>query len=562
MAGCIGGVNGDCPKKVFWGNLCSAHYRTKKLGEDITYDVGNKPRTPKNLSKANLNKWKIDVSKFWSSELNGGIDWKDLNPLSQKESVILSFKDDTGTDYTYKFKLYTLNTKYSNETLPPHTWTPTVLIRGVTDLKTINPNLAEEFVSSEDKTITDPSNILPGSSKKCVWKCKNILHPTFVASPSNRHRNNTRCDWCTTNGVSILSEIPEIASIWSNKNTETPNQIRSNSQKKVYLECTNHPDIPFYIRVKQYKRTKKCNICSGKVGYPGNSLGDKYPWVIDRWADSNSYSPFELRAKTNKTILLTCKNHPEISPSEYTPSTWKNDDEICFICSGKRVHDGVNSLRHKFPSIADEYSNKNKLNSDEIHFGSNLKVWWTCSSGHEWFASVCGRTGSREHGCPICTHGFNKTSLINVLDSISKTFNDLNKTQKLAVLQSCGVATKVTNSSYSKDIKMVLDDQKTLSEVLEEWKSEDSDTTPETEDSPVEEEFTSGLEGLEEDNSDLLMGVGGADALMSEDELDAQIHGIGEALDKGRTGVGKADELVEFLISSFVAEKWKAEFAK
>jgi hypothetical protein len=38
---------------------------------------------------------------------------------------------------------------------------------------------------------------------------------------------------------------------------------------------------------------------------------------------------------------------------------------------------------------------------DEVLPGSNLKVWWKCSLGHTWAASVNNR--SKGSGCPYCT---------------------------------------------------------------------------------------------------------------------------------------------------------------
>ena len=41
------------------------------------------------------------------------------------------------------------------------------------------------------------------------------------------------------------------------------------------------------------------------------------------------------------------------------------------------------------------------LTSDKITFGSNKRVWWKGSCGHEWQASVKARSGGEK--CPICS---------------------------------------------------------------------------------------------------------------------------------------------------------------
>jgi len=42
-----------------------------------------------------------------------------------------------------------------------------------------------------------------------------------------------------------------------------------------------------------------------------------------------------------------------------------------------------------------------ELIPDTITFGSNKKVWWKCSKGHEWVATISSRT-TNQYGCPYC----------------------------------------------------------------------------------------------------------------------------------------------------------------
>ena len=41
------------------------------------------------------------------------------------------------------------------------------------------------------------------------------------------------------------------------------------------------------------------------------------------------------------------------------------------------------------------------LTPETVTYGSNKKVWWKCSQGHEWQASIHNRTKGR--GCPYCS---------------------------------------------------------------------------------------------------------------------------------------------------------------
>ena len=52
-----------------------------------------------------------------------------------------------------------------------------------------------------------------------------------------------------------------------------------------------------------------------------------------------------------------------------------------------------NSLAEVHPELVSEWSEKNLLlTPDGITFGSNKKVWWKGTCGHEWQASVKARS--------------------------------------------------------------------------------------------------------------------------------------------------------------------------
>ena len=74
----------------------------------------------------------------------------------------------------------------------------------------------------------------------------------------------------------------------------------------------------------------------------------------------------------------------------------------CPYCSGRCPIKGENDLQTVNPLLAQEWNyNKNTdVQPTELTKGSNQKVWWRCSKGHEWQASVSSRV--RGNGCPHC----------------------------------------------------------------------------------------------------------------------------------------------------------------
>ena len=74
----------------------------------------------------------------------------------------------------------------------------------------------------------------------------------------------------------------------------------------------------------------------------------------------------------------------------------------CPVCDGKKVLKGFNDLKTLCPELAVEWNyDKNDSKPEEFTIGSNQKVWWKCSKGHEWETTICLRT-SQNTQCPFC----------------------------------------------------------------------------------------------------------------------------------------------------------------
>ena len=71
------------------------------------------------------------------------------------------------------------------------------------------------------------------------------------------------------------------------------------------------------------------------------------------------------------------------------------------------------------PELAKEWHpvKNDKLTPNDVSSHSNKKIWWLCSNGHEWCASVNARVG-KNSGCPFCKNkkilvGFNDLATTN-----------------------------------------------------------------------------------------------------------------------------------------------------
>ena len=75
----------------------------------------------------------------------------------------------------------------------------------------------------------------------------------------------------------------------------------------------------------------------------------------------------------------------------------------CSTCGNKKAHDGYN-LRTEFPEIAGQWQliRNGELKPEDMTPGSSRAVWWQCSEGHEWKATIASRT-SYNLGCAVCS---------------------------------------------------------------------------------------------------------------------------------------------------------------
>lgn len=136
-------------------------------------------------------------------------------------------------------------------------------IKGLNDLQTVNPILAEEWEQSLNGKLT-PTDVLPQSGKKVWWKCKN--GHTYQATIGNRS-NGKGCPFCSSKrvikGVNDLQTInPSLAAEWNYKlnGILVPTEVLPNSNKKVWWKCKNGHEWQAVISSRS--RGRGCPICS------------------------------------------------------------------------------------------------------------------------------------------------------------------------------------------------------------------------------------------------------------------------------------------------------------
>lgn len=141
-----------------------------------------------------------------------------------------------------------------------------------------------------------------------------------------------------------------------------------------------------------------------------SSVAVMSPELVPQWdvEKNNGMTPDSFSANAHTKVWWKCeKGH-----------SWQADISSryrrlgCPYCSGQRTITGENDFKSwcnkNMPNLLNEWNfERNTVNPSDISKTNNKKVWWKCSEGHEWEASIANRVhGTR---CPYCFTGNNTT---------------------------------------------------------------------------------------------------------------------------------------------------------
>lgn len=225
-------------------------------------------------------------------------------------------------------------------------------------------------------------------------------------------------------GATFASEYPERTSEWDyEKNAPLkPSEITPKSNKKYWWVC---PKGHSY-HMAAYNRAigQGCPYCAGKRVSPEMSLGAKFPELISEWhpTKNGNLTPFGVMPGSVRKVWWRCPKGHEWSA---VPLARTYSRSGCPYCSGAKAAADT-SLAALNPSLAEQWHpNKNgDLTPDQVTLGSNKKVWWLCSRGHEWKADVYGRH-AKGYGCPQCSGVGTSVLELRVYSELKALFPDL-----------------------------------------------------------------------------------------------------------------------------------------
>ncbi|MBP1546344.1 MAG: hypothetical protein J6A37_07080 [Oscillospiraceae bacterium] len=266
-----------------------------------------------------------------------------------------------------------------------------------------NPEIANEWNYEKNGNLK-PEYFAANSGKKVWWKCsKGHEWQATMNSRNHGHRCPYCSGLCAVKGENDLNTVnPSLAKEWNyeRNNGLTPMDVLPNSDKKVWWKCQNGHE--WQATIGNRNKGCGCPYCTSRKVLKGyNDLQTINPCLANEWnyEKNNGLTPVNVTPGSNKKAWWRCSNGHEWQASIAD----RNSGRGCPYCTGKKVLKGYNDLQTVNPTLAKEwnYEKNSGLTPLDITPGSNKKVWWKCSQGHEWQATIYNR--NRGNRCPYCT---------------------------------------------------------------------------------------------------------------------------------------------------------------
>jgi DNA-directed RNA polymerase subunit RPC12/RpoP/very-short-patch-repair endonuclease len=136
------------------------------------------------------------------------------------------------------------------------------VLKGNSDLQTVNPTLAKEWNYEKNNGLT-PADVMPNSTKKVWWRC--AREHEWQATIGSRNGGNG-CPYCSgryvIKGENDLQTVnPTLAKEWNceKNNGLTPVDVKPNSHKKVWWKCGEGHE--WQARIADRNKGRGCPEC-------------------------------------------------------------------------------------------------------------------------------------------------------------------------------------------------------------------------------------------------------------------------------------------------------------
>ena len=335
-------------------------------------------------------------------------------------------------------------------------------VKGETDLQTVNPILASEWNYEKNINLT-PSDVLPNSSKKAWWICNKGHEWQATIGSRNGGCGCPYCSGrFAISGKNDLQTVnPSLAKEWNyERNGDlTPRAVLPNSNKRVWWICEKGHE--WEAQIGWRNKGSDCPVCNSERNtsfqeyvleyylnlhgietvhaYRGNgyeldiyipSMKIAIEYDGSYWHKDKTKKDLEKNAKCENDGIKLYRIREGLAPLYSTSIDYVVQEnqhslsdaisEILSEITGTKVdvnlkRDAVaienlrehtekeSSVLFANPQIAAEwnYEKNGRVRPENFLPNSSKRVWWKCSKGHEWQATIINR--HRGYGCPYCS---------------------------------------------------------------------------------------------------------------------------------------------------------------
>ena len=286
-----------------------------------------------------------------------------------------------------------------------------------------NPEIAKEWNYEKNGNLK-PEHFESNSHKNVWWKCRQGHE--WQTAIANRTKGNG-CPYCS--GQKVLMGYNDLQTInlilaneWNyEKNGELmPSDVTPNSSKLVWWKCSKGHE--WQATIANRNKGNGCPYCSGRFTIKNrNDLQTVNPTLAKEWnyEKNDGLTPIDVMTGSNKKVWWKCSKGHEWQATVVD----RKNGRGCPFCAGKKVLTGYNDLQTVNPTLTLEwdYEKNGNLTPENFSANSHEKVWWKCSKGHEWQATIASRNNGRR--CPYCSN----KSLLQGYNDLATTHPEIAK---------------------------------------------------------------------------------------------------------------------------------------
>ena len=278
---------------------------------------------------------------------------------------------------------------------------------GYNDLQTANPSLAKEWNFEKNNGLT-PTDVLPNSNKKVWWRC-NKGHE-WQATINSRNKG-VGCPICNSERKTSFPEYA-IEYYLTKYGLDVIHSYKEHGYELDIYIPSRKTAIEYDGYLWHKNKTKKDlekNLKCQKDGIILYRIREGLPPLNDSSIDYVvQKGQRDLSQMLQKVLFDITRMYVDVNLER----------DIVAIENLREHTEKEYSLMLSNPELTKEwdYIKNGNLRPEYVATNSGKKVWWKCSKGHEWQATIDSRNNGR--GCPYCSGnkvltGYNDLQTLN-----------------------------------------------------------------------------------------------------------------------------------------------------